>query len=365
MSNVRALSRDQVLEILRDRMEVPADADDEVVRSQVITEVIRSCLCRLSLMRGEKSIGPAVYTQRIVSAVRRHVASVWPELAQGRSHSPFNYQSPDSLKGEEQFKWHLDRLALLGDVVRLQNGFWLPAPVRLIALPNSSDVAVVGGLATSDLKQFWPEVQAAGYGRVLSGVDFPQSSDVWQIYKNWVGSMPNDLRSWTADQALQTIRSGSVSSGSFIDYDVYVSSWELRRRTPQRWISASNLFSVGPPEPVMLCRTRDRFRYFLGHFRGGRLVRETSVPLEQVRLLQLGLSLHHGLLPLATWVGNSVWLSPPPPRPVERHLLLYAHCHQPRPGEFVYKITPRWASQIRTHLERVGYRIRHKGGLSG
>lgn len=338
-----------------------------VYRDAVMANYLRSSLYGLSLSQGEGRRFTPVHTLRLTNSIRRHLQALWPELRRPAKPSLFEKGSVDLSQSHDHLGWHLERLSLLGDIVSLGNGYWLPAPVRVISLPSCSDVAIVGGLSTRALRQILPSVEAAGYGRLVPQMapdDYTFGTIHSQEYECWIGWTPSNLRLWTEEQAHLTMREGSSSSALFIDFEVFVSSWELRRYGAHGWIPARALLAGGKADSVLLCRTGYPTRFFLGHFDGGQLKRERTILPEFVRWLQLGLMLQQGLAPLANWEGDYVRLFPLLPQPVERHFLVYAYALRPKPRQFKWYVPPKYRAHAEALLKRVGYRSRSFGGLS-
>lgn len=367
MSGIRLITHEEAVRTLLRELGVDETAETPYHLDFVLPEVIRSNLYHLSELDGEGAGFRPVFTRKLTGAVRRQLEAVWPPLHQDSADCFFGGGTLVSEPSPtDQILWHLKRLALLGDVIYLNDGFWLPSPIRSIPLPFSGDVAITAGLPTEDLRRLSVAAYVGGHGRLISG-DKETGRGVAETlgYDEWVGWRPENIQAWATEQMLQTIRMGSASSVAFTDYEAYVSSWELRKRTPQSWIPAFGLKSASRVEPVLLCRTRTKpTRYFLGHFVGRELKLERAVSHVHVRWLQLGLSLCHGLSPLAAWEGQKLKLFPLPPQPVERHLLVYAYGLQPRLGQFLYHVPSAYLERVESLLGHFGYRNRSKGGIS-
>ena len=362
MSALRPISRFEAAQHLVSECHIADGVGGDLSLDALLPEYIRSSLRYLSLTEVPGNSFSPVHIRRLTNSVRNHLEALWPQLRSDSSGQAFFDGAAYSSDTRDPVAWHLSRLSTLGDVVNMGKGYLMPAPTKLIKLPGG-DWAVIGGMATEGLKLVCPKVRVGGHGRLIladedCNVDFTDQQD----YADWVGWRPNDLQAWVSDQVHQAMRDSSTSASSFTDFEIYVSSWELRRKTKSAWMPAIALQSTVQTAEVMLCRTRDRSRYFLGCFVAARLRRERTVPQSEVRWIQLGLGVLHGLLPLASWQGNSLRLFPLPPSATERHLLAYAYGLQPQPGHFVFYVPPMGRKQVEKLLAAVGYRNHSPGG---
>lgn len=343
---------------------LPAQNSPDALIDQVIAEYLRKALCSLTTING----GP-VYITQLTNAVRRQLAPIWPELYSFRERSPsLEEQQVEGDSHPDRVRRVLELLSDLRDVVELGGGYWLPAPVRLVALPGQDHVLAVGGLATADLrKALCPEIGLVGFARVIGAQAIAEAlrddRSLWQPYRSWCGDGPVDLKAWTEgciDQAKRDLR---MSASSFTSFEVYA-PW-LRRKQPQyfRWMRFDDFHEeVGvPPVELLLCRTLPQRlqmprHYWLGLISDAGLKNEVPLTSGHARRLAYGMDLLCGAPTQAVWDGDILVLRNGLPPEEQRPLMAIGRDLSPQPGRLPIRllIDPEWRDFVNERLLGLG-----------
>ncbi|OIQ07932.1 hypothetical protein MOOR_24330 [Moorella thermoacetica] len=336
---------------------------------QVIAEYLRQGLCSLS--QG----GQPVYITRLTNIVRRQLAPLWPELYVFRERRwSLEEQHAEGDIHPDRVHRVLDILSDLRDFVELGEGYWLPAPVRLVTLPGSGRVLVVGGLATADLRwKLCPEVALAGFARTVPEGALPDTlrfdRSMWQPYGAWCGDPPADLKKWT--EACIAHAQGQLrdSASNFSAFEIYA-PW-LRRGQPQyfRWMRFEDFIDeiMTPPRTLLLCRSipgrlQVPRKYWLGIVDPKGLKREAPLPYGHARRLAYGMDLLYGVPTRAVWEDGTLvlrnWLPP------EEHRILTAIGRETSlcPGRLPLRleIGPEWRQFASESLNALGIEIKSR-----
>lgn len=367
MNNFQQVSKQDVIRNLLRNCGISYISDENIVRDIVLAEYLRSSLHELSLEADDdQGFAPIpIYIGRLINVVSGHLEAVWKDLRRNRNKMPVEFDDMEKESSDTKLvRRIIDRLELLGDCTNLGNGYWMPTPVRLVRIPSSDEIVVVGGISTRKLQYFIPEVQLAGFGRRISGlcnsVDI-NADLIWQDYHKWVGWMPEDVLTWTSEEIEKILTEGSKSSNTFIDFDVYISEKGTRYRVKTSWVPARLIMDMSN-SGIMLCRVGKPYRFFLGEFSKGQLVRERFVDEKDVHWLMLGLRLMNGFTPLAVWDRNYLKVYGPLPRALERHLSVYSCAVQSKEKNFLYYVPSFFKFQIEQFLQQFGYHFRHVEG---
>ena len=240
-----------------------------------------------------------VYVTTILNRVNDQLSALWP----GTSGEPTG--KGDAEHATDPARRVLEAMENLRDCEHVGNGYWLPAPVRLVEL-SSETALVVGGQPTWQIEdQLGCEIQRRGVTRTvlrddLLG-DWAADDRKWQALSSWEGSPPPDLLQWLKGERRRAEDDLMRSSAELDDFDVY---WppDATRAEAQwfRWIPSTRLSRA--PDDLVLCRARGGYfgqrRCWWGaltHGRTGPTLREEAVvePLK-VRRLQYGLDAEYG-----------------------------------------------------------------------
>ena len=336
---------------------------------QVIAEYLRQGLCLLS--EGRRP----VYITRLMNRVRRQLAPLWPELYVFReSRWSLEEQHAEGDIHPDRVRRLLDILSDLRDFVGLGEGYWLPAPVRLVALPGSGRVLVVGGLATADLRQtLCPEVALAGFARTVPEGALPNTlrfdRSMWQPYGAWCGDPPADLKKWTEACIAQAQGQLRDSASDFSTFEIYA-PW-LRQGQPQyiRWMRFQDFIDEvrTPPRMLLLCRSipgrlQVLRKYWLGIVDPKGLKKEAPLLSDHARRLAYGMDFLYGVPTHAVWEDDTLvlrnWLPP------EEHRILTAIGRDisPHPGRLPLRfvIGPEWRQFVGESLNALGIEIKSR-----
>lgn len=353
MQLVRVDPRSVIPEILEE-LGVRGIGDPSVQKTAVMAEYLRLVLTEAAVQDNVPDRVEPVHTRRLLLCVVQQLDLLWPEFRLVRRQSPLQ----DDMLDEEavaSIQKVLDYLELLGDVLYLGNGRWIPTPMRAVVLPDDDIQLVVGGLATRHIVDV--QVATTGIGRVASsrnGCNYPQ-----QPYLNWVGWLPSDLDQFTRRMLDEAHANGSPSASGFSDYEVFLSN-HLRFRLRRAWVPVAQL-PGSELEEVHLCRSgsRGNTRYFLGEFDAGKLVREYGISNhEKAKWLQLGLCTLHGLKISAVWSGNWLKIYGALPAALKKHIVALG-C----PVASHYWVPTRFQGVVNRLLQRYGFKIRGEEGL--
>lgn len=247
------------------------------LRNQIIAEYLRHTL--YALTHTPDGIKP-VYVTRLINQVRRQLGLLWPEVLQDET--------------ENIVRQVLDHLELVRDVIELDNGYWLPTPLRPIPLSSCEQILLVGGVTTKSLQtHFGKQVKPAGLVRsIKSGQQIEKKIEYlqleWQSFEDWLGEADNeDISIWIKTLLKQVKKQLKPSSDNLTNFEVYKPSsrenWQKRR-----WIPVVNCRSSLPSE-IVLCHFKQLPYYRLGVLsteNPRRLQREVNLgSIEQSKLL--------------------------------------------------------------------------------
>lgn len=146
---------------------------------------------RASLWSLSRKGNNAVYITRLLRVMSRLLDSgVLSFGNEGISDTETEYADPDSRTEphiNEQLRDVLHEMEILGDVVSLPGGYWLPTPLRIIPMNSIRRWVLVGGIPTNQFPTHVQEmIEHTGTGRMLSrppseiNLHLPQQSEeVW------------------------------------------------------------------------------------------------------------------------------------------------------------------------------------------
>lgn len=355
--DARPIDREQALEVIAEACGLAGRSFEDDLSDQIVSEYLRQTLYLLS------GHGRPIHVSQLLSMVRRQVEALLPcSLRTSGEHSL-----------AEQASGILESLTKLGDVAKLRNGYWLPAPLRFILVPGMEQVLIVGGVSTTYLRRYLGhEVVVHGLGRFISRAALPEhictDPNKWQDFSDWSGEVGGDLLQWTRAYIREARRRFRESASKFLDFEVYV-PW-LRREAPQyrRWIPFGELRREGVnlSSRPLLCRGGSRSlgggrRYWLGVVDRDGLREEAPVDRKELRRLQYGLDLLWDAPTEATWVRKKnvlmLWNLLPPEE--ERILVAVGRDVSDQPGRLpiCMKIGSEWNEFINRRLKLLGIRV--------
>ena len=180
-------------------------------------------------------------------------------------------------------------LGLIGEAEKLEGGYWIPCPTRLVPLDDTLSM-LVGITPTEELQHHFLGVTRAGAGRVLPSTS--NSGLPKQALDSWMGADGLSYKRWTETRigfAIPAIRQSILLE----DTEVFGLSKPARGREggDPLWLAPADT-SACTLQGVQLYRARNgetSHRYFLGKLVGGSLFFEGPSELESFRL-QYGLA---------------------------------------------------------------------------
>lgn len=234
----------------------------ELSRMAAGAELLRAALWTLS----SGGVTP-VYITRLLNAMRPPMEV----LHRGAiDESPPYALDPDEPmpSPDEVLRDLLDDLAMLGDVAELGRGYWLPAPGRLVRLPSTGRMLLVGGPPSRALQEdFRAILTPAGLLRIFSVMPASHPFGA-QSFDNWLGRPAEPLADWTArvlrDTPMVPFESATVR---FEGYTPAAAAPE----TPQflRWRDVDTRLPGG--RHLVRSRTLFGYTYVLADVDGGRV----------------------------------------------------------------------------------------------
>lgn len=184
-------------------------------------------------------------------------------------------------------RYALRVLSLLRETQELAGGYWFPTPSRAVAAGEQA--IVVAPVPTRTLQLHFLGVTRAGYARVCPSADV--SCLPKQELDGWLGLVVRDTVAWT--------ESATRIALAQIGPTLLTGKIEFLAVKPIRHLSMAGHRPIWADKPdvaivngkeVALCRERtahERFRYFFGLVKGGRVTAEAPAP-KDVSRLQLG-----------------------------------------------------------------------------
>lgn len=363
---------DERIKLLSSALRLPLSLEDRAQEEAIVSEYLRDCIYKLTNYEGESyQENRTVHTKKIRHVLNHQLGAIWPQrnpsqlgrlngAGQGLSKSPLDL---DSIKNK------LKNLQLIGDILHIGNGYWIPAPIRLVQLPDQENIALIGGCATQYAYNIIDSrsIFQAGLGRLTKKEIIRKTTiekkELWQPYEQWIGWLPKDLISWTEIQLECARKKGGSTSFSFENYEIFA-SFQSRRTSRSAWLRADEVSGELPDNIVLLCKTRDQpVSYFLGVFNKGQLLKEFPLrDKESTAWLRLGLRVLHGRRPYGRWNGGRLKVYPPLPTSLERHVLLYAYKAK-SPEETVYYVLTEHKEKVEEFLKKYGFSfIKSRGG---
>ncbi len=245
---------------------------------QIIAEYLRHALYTLS---HSTTTVQRVFVTKLMNQVKRQLNP----LGQ-------NFQETDS---DDPIRHVLDQLKQVGDVAELGNGYWLPAPLRLVRLHNGQ-ILLIGGMDTKSLQtRFGKRIQPTGFVRSVQSKDtahFVRKGIDWQGFEDWVGEAEADICSWTRNLLDDARKRLNPSGSDLTDFEVYMPRLCKTNLQYYRWIPAEKLAFA--PKDIVLYRFKQTFvTYYLGMLtdeKSVRLHRESRLEQDiEIRKLLYGL----------------------------------------------------------------------------
>lgn len=348
MEEAKVLTSKEFMELIMSHQTVTFPEDDYFQRELFLTEYWRAILFEIAFKSefSNDNIQP-VHNRKIKNMLSQKIDAIWPEL------------NDATLKEQTDFTKHVRKcLEIIGDTVHLGNGFYVPLPLRMIELPESEYVVIVGGTTTTLIRNMIPNARISGYGRIVAKTIIPDliktDRNLWQDYSNWIGWKPGNIKSWMTLQIRQLSTLGSQSIQGFEEYEVYNSLGHKERGSRSFWIDQRTI-QAQKISGVLLCKTVDsNRRYFLGELKDGYLLNELTITdTDTIRWLMIGLRLDSGRSPTARWNDSFLKVNSPLPQALERHMLVFSL----KQNTFEYYVCEQVQEHVEQFLKSHGYEI--------
>ena len=263
---------------------------------------------------------------------------------------------------KEMIRAALDEMELVGDVARLPDGYWLPAPLRVVPLPAVNRWLLLGGTPNSMLPEdLVRTLEHSGVARFATTEPsgFPKERE-----EAWSRLPSEPLAAWTT-QVMNNTELRELDDPD-LELEFYAPAQTAARgRAPfqtQRWI----VVAKSVPDGLYLCRQklfRTMVHYAVAKLRNGKTV--ATGPLDRnevsVRRLMYGMDDRCGCHVRVkrqrqdhstTFIlGNEV------PKPEHRLLTALAELRLPPDGKYYprfWTCDSRYEAQIEKCFERLG-----------
>lgn len=345
----RLLNQKEIVELIFSHLTIAFPENIEFQRELFLIEYWRSLFQTLGSEDENGNVKP-VHIRRLRRALHQYLDTIWPEL-QSDDDDQKSQNQTDVINPVRIILEHI------GDIARLHNGYFLPAPLRLVELPESKYSVIIGGLSTETIQLLLSDARIAGYGRIIENHKIPDSikrdRGWWQEYSNWIGWKPANIENWIKKQISQFPLLGSQSIQGFEEFEVYNISGNMGNRNRSFWLSPNSIVTQ-EASGTWLCKTTDSRRYFLGEFKDGRLSKELTITnRETLRWLMLGLRAIYGLSPMARWNNNYLKVAPPLPRAIECHVLIFSF----KKNTYEYYVPDQFHNHIEQLIISYGYQL--------
>lgn len=257
----------------------------------------------------------------------------------------------------------LDLLSLLKEVVRLPDGFWLPATARSVSI-GTTDSLLIAPHPTTELERgLGSRVERLEFGRMCgSGQSLPMEAVSLESWSEPIASPLLWLSDFTDSKGLKL--QDTVTSGR----DIRVcQTWNTaaKSRPVSSWMTYSPGTAV--PNGLHLCSEMAQglpIRKFIGEFTNGVLRKECDIESDEAVLFRFALELQRGrrlvIRPGKVAEGYSMHVSRSLPR--SEMMLLTAAASQIRETEYGVVLTFKKSlyPTVRSSLERAGILVQEQ-----
>ena len=246
--------------------------DGEGLRISAISECLRAMSHLSSVSLGGRGSWEPAASIRLTSMVRRRLTPLWPNLAA---------DGEDTCPGVMDV---LDTLAELGDMVRLQGGMWLVAPVRAVCAGDGLAMLLGGGPTVVLPQAVAGTATVAGRARFVESATCEGWVDLWQA-DEWIGAPPEGLQAWSVRLLAETAVRLTDAPEDVGETSVYMH---------REWIRLADL--AADERGLHLCKARigAGSPYFIGEFFRGRLRRLSTIASTDARRLRFQLDAQVG-----------------------------------------------------------------------
>lgn len=261
----QAISRDKARNILAAGMQCALRG--EGLRISSVAECLRTMLYQCSAPTERDGAWEAPTSLRLTGMVRRRLVPLWPALA-----APGEPTRPSVLDV-------LESLAELGDMVRLEGGRWLAAPVHAVRAAAGTAVILGGGPLDALPRRLATSIAVVGRARLLSLAGSEDMVEPWEP-DAWIGAPVEGLHAWSQRCMAEAGARLTDAPADIGEIQVY-----LRRE----WVPVAQLPTSANGSLLGRAQIGASRSYFLGSFSKGRLVRLATIGAEQARRLRFGL----------------------------------------------------------------------------
>jgi hypothetical protein len=310
----KTLEPDEALQVIAKVFGFAPSGGASLLLARVAAEYLRHFLCDLSRPEASAPAEP-VHASRIVNRLRQQLSPFLPQEETGSIEDVFfeDAEEQDDGSPERQEtdlpRQILDHLQLIREVAHLGKGYCLPAPQRLVRLPETGNPAgpaialAISGLPTREAERhFQTSLEAVALIRVATLDALPaeirEEPRCWQPWHQWLGRPASPLAEWLSDLLTEKrgqLAEASPEAGAF---EIYLPG-RFAGGKWRRWVSDADW--DGDPGALHLCRRGGRGtprRYWLAVLRcspaGARLEQEATVARSLASRLTYALDAHAG-----------------------------------------------------------------------
>jgi len=251
----------------------------------------------------------------------------------------------------------LELLCLLKEVIKVPDGFWLPAPCRSVSV-GTADSLLIAPHPTNELERgLGKRVERLEFGRMCANDQLLPLEKI--SIDSWSESVDSPL-SWL--EVFTVFKAKHLQDTVTSGRDISVcETWNAGAKSAvgSSWIQYSSVNSV--PDGLHLCSEMAQglqIRKFIGEFRGSVLRKECDIADDEALLFRFSLELQRGrrlvIRPYKVAEGYSMHVSRTLPR--SEMMLLTASASEIRKTDYGVVLTfkKNVYPAIRSSLERVG-----------
>lgn len=235
----------------------------EGLRTSAISECLRAASHLCSAPTDGHGVWEPAASIRLTSMVRRRLAPLWPDLA------------GDQESAQQNVMEVLDSLSELGDMVRLEGGKWLVAPMHVILADDRFAVLLGGGPIEALPDIAAASARALGRIRIVDRSVCEDWTSIWNA-QDWIGAPIEGLLAWSTRLLAEAAARLTDAPSNMGDTYAY-----LRRE----WVRLADL----PAGEGGLILFKAQVGYFIGEVVKGRLRRLSTISSQDARRLRFHL----------------------------------------------------------------------------